>query len=280
MKKCIPYCFLVLLLGIIITIAGCQKYDRPALGDFPKDDRVLPPGDLRFYVPFGGTSTVPSQNMADSISGNPSYANILNLTTGIRDKALQGTDGKAVKYLNANDMKAATSFTIAFWMKRALNNRTEFYFSMTGSSADYWTQSPLFMLVEHGTVTDAVVKLYVDDKWFEFPDANKFNRPLLDGNWHHLAVTYSEATSKMTWYFDGQVMNDAPASATSNGGQSGPIKIKSAGNMILGGSNKHAGVAGISDDWVKSFEGAMDQFRMYNKALPATDILALYNSKL
>ncbi|WP_276503861.1 LamG domain-containing protein [Terrimonas pollutisoli] len=268
------------LLAGVVVLSSCQKFDRPALGDFPKDDKPLPAGDLRFYVPFTEVSPINAQNMTDSISQNPSYRNNLTLTDGINGKALQGADGIAVKYLNANDIKSATSLTVAFWVKRGVNDRTELYFGLTGSSTDYWHQSPLFLLVEHGTATEATVKFAVDDKWYEFTDANKMKRPLLDGNWHHLAIVYDEATSKTTFYFDGAPITDAPASATTNGGQTGPLKIKSAGNMILGGWNKHVGLPGVTDDWVKSFTGAMDQFRLYNKALSATEVLALYNSKL
>lgn len=278
MKK--YYKYIGCCLTSIVILSSCQKYDRPSLGDYPTDDAVLPAGDLRFYVPFGGESPINAQNMVDSISKNPSYRTTLTLVDGVNGKALQGADGTAVKYLNANDIKNATSLTVAFWVKRGVNDRTEIYFGLTGNSTDYWHQSPLFLLVEHGTATEVTMKFAVDDKWYEFTDANKMKRPLLDGNWHHLAIVYSETTSKTTFYFDGAAITDAPASATTHGGQTGPLKIKSAGNMILGGWNKHASLGGVTDDWVKSFAGAMDQFRLYNKALSATEILALYNSKL
>lgn len=275
------YCkILSLLLTASIAFTGCQKFERPMLGDFPKDDKPLPGGDLRFYVPFSDASPINAQNMADSISQNPSYRNNLTITDGINGKALQGADGIAVKYLNANDIKNATSLTVAFWMKRGVNDRTELYFGLAGSSADYWHASPLFMLVEHGTATEATVKFVVDDKWYEFTDANKMKRPLLDGKWHHLAIVYDETTSKMTYYFDGAPITDAPADATVDPGQSGPLKMKSAGNFVLGGWSKHAGLGGVTDEWVKSYMGAMDQFRLYNKALSATEVLALYSSKL
>lgn len=268
------------LIACFVFIAGCQKFERPTLGEFPKDDKPLPGGDLRFYVPFSDASPVNAQNMADSISQNPSYRNSLTIVDGINGKALQGADGTAVKYLNANDIQKATSLTVAFWMKRDVNDRTELYFGLAGSANDYWHASPLFMLVEHGTATEATVKFAVDDKWYEFTDDNKMKRPLLDGNWHHLAIVYDETTSKMTFYFDGAPITDAPPDATVDAGQTGPLKMKAAGNFVLGGWSKHAGLGGVQDDWVKSYAGLMDQFRLYKKALSATEILALYNSKL
>lgn len=267
-----------LLAVFVFIIAGCQKMNRPELGDFPKDNQVLPAGNLRFYVPFEGTNPISKWNMVDSISKNPAFTTALTTVPGISGKSFQGSTGGAIKYLNANDMKSATSMTIAFWVKRAVNTRTEFYFGLAANAKDYWASSSLFMLVEHGTPTAATLKVYMDDKWFEFPDGSQFPRPLLDGNWHHLAIVYSEATSQMSYYFDGALV-PAPASATSNSGQVGPIKFKSGGSMVIGGWNKHAGLEGPKDDWISSFPGGIDQFRMYNKALAASDILALYNSK-
>ena len=261
----------------LISFSGCQKMTRPALGEYTSDVPVEITTPLRFFVPFEGTDPVSRFNMADDISKNPAF--VTSLTTvdgGVSGKALQGADGAAVKYLNANDIKSATSLTIAFWVKRALNSRTEFYFGLTGDSKDYWAESAMFMLVERGSLTAATVKLYLDDKWFEFPDGNQMNAPLLDGNWHHMTIVYNEATSLMKWYFDGAPIA-APASATTQ--LTGPLRLKSAGAMILGGFNKHAGMSGLQDSWISSFAGNMDQFRMYNTALTDSEVLALYNSR-
>jgi hypothetical protein len=273
------YFGIALLFTISLIVFGCQKMTRPPLSDFPQDIPVVITGPLRFFVPFEGTDPVSRFNMADDISKNPAFTTTLKTGPGINGNGLNGADGAAVKYINANDIKSATSLTIAFWVKRDLNSRTEFYFGLTADAKDYWPESSLFMLVEHGTATAATVKLYMNDNWYEFPDGSQFPKPLLDGKWHHLAMAYDETTSKMTWYFDGGVVT-APASATSQGGQTGPLKLKSAGNMIIGGWNKNAGVSGLQDSWISSFAGNMDQFRMYNKALSASEVLALYNSKL
>jgi hypothetical protein len=36
---------------------------------------------------------------------------------------------------------------------------------------------------------------------------------------------------------------------------------------------------GPQDPWIHSYSGAMDQFRLYNKALTASEVTALFNSK-
>ena len=96
------------------------------------------------------------------------------------------------------------------------------------------------------------------DQWLEWPDANKFPRPLMDGNWHHLAFVYDESSSTMTYYFDGAVVTPAPAGAVNvrNGGSPrGPVDLTTAKQLVLAGWNKHASIAGPGDDWIKSFPG-------------------------
>jgi Concanavalin A-like lectin/glucanases superfamily len=279
LKKNISRNLLLLLVLFMVVSAGCKKLSRPSLGDYPEDANP-PGGPLKFFAAFDGTSTNPLMNAVDSIRANFPADNPLTSVEGISGKAIQGGGEKAVKYPSANDFKNATSFTIAFWTKRAVNNNTEFYFSLKDDTYG-WSHSAIFLLVEHGTATETTFKFGLMDQWLEFPDANKFPRPLLDGNWHHLAFVYDETTSKVTYYFDGAVV-PAPASATNvtNGGNPrGPLNLKASNGLVLGGWNKHASFDGPTDGWVSSFGGSMDQFRMYATVLSAGEISALYSGK-
>lgn len=207
--------------------------------------------------------------------------NPLKLVTGVSGLAIQGANGAAIKYLNANDMKSATSFTVAFWMKQKVNTRTEFYFSLIDNTYG-WSHSALFMMAEHVTASEATVKIGVMDQWMEFPDGNKLKKPMFDGNWHHWVIIYDETTSKMSYYFDGALVANPPASATDvkkDGNPRGKLDFTKTSYLVLGGWNKHVSLEGPTDDWVSSYTGAMDQFRMYNKVLTAAEVADLFNGK-
>lgn len=270
-------------LMMILVVASCQKIERPKLSaDYPTDDQTLPAGDLRFYVPFGGTNSQARFNVPDEVSGNPAIQNSLTFVDGINGQAIQGEDGKAIKYMNANDIKLATSFTIALWVKSTVPaGRTEFLFSLVDDKYG-WHHSAIFLMMEHGTATATTLKLGLMDQWLEFPDASQYPRPVLDGNWHHLAFVYDETTSKMKYYFDGASIDEAPTSATDvkNGSNPrGAVDLSTAKNLVLGGWNKQVNIAGPTDDWIKSFTGSMDQFRMYKKALSGAEVQALFTNK-
>jgi hypothetical protein len=281
---------LLVAFGMIIT--SCKKLGRPALGDYPTDDQQLPPGDLRFYTSFDANSTDFRYQVSDSISQNPIFpnSNPLTLAPGIRGNAITGKDMNALLYLNANDFKAAKSFTISFWEKNDVpeNGKAEFIFSMPNK--DYWHNSGMFLMFDHPgagtTASEAVVKFAVQDHWFEFTNASgKMKGNLLNGQWHHMAIVYSETTSKITWYVDGQALTGLPASVTDwvdNGTPHGAMNQAqgSVSRFVLGGWNKHVGLPGPTDSWVQSWQGSLDQFRLYNKALSAADVKALYDARL
>ena len=283
----------LLSLVLILAAGSCQKMKRPNLGDFPKDNDphfpLYPGGPLKFYTAFDGTTTDPLMNAVDSVRANFPGSNPLTSIAGITGKAVKGVDQKAIKYSSANDFSLVTSFTIAFWEKNGVptGGSPQFLFSL--ASSDYWHQSALFMLVDHdgagSTVDSAAVSFVVQDNWFVTHDAEKLPGHLLNGNWHHIAITYDETTSRITYYVDGvKASNVSAASSTwlTGGNPHGKVKFTNVYNFVLGGWNKHAdlGNGAPTDAWIQSWQGGLDQFRMYGKALSASEVLALYNSKL
>jgi hypothetical protein len=277
-----------LVVFITLVIISCQKLDRPELGDYPTDANP-PGGPLKFYVAFDGTSSNPLRNAVDSIRASFASSNPLSSITGISGKAVQGQLDKAIKYSNANDWANSTSMTIAFWLKNTpWSGGPGFVFNLTDK--DHWANGKTWLLFEdqgQSSTTSAAMKFVLQDQWFEFVGANIFNKPILDGNWHHLAITYDETTSKLTYYFDGQALTGLPANLTDvkNGSNPrGKLNLKSndgtAGQFVFGGWNKHAGISGPTDGWIQGFNGGLDQLRLYSKALSAAEVQALYNSKL
>lgn len=269
-----------------LAITSCQKMERPALGDYPKD-ATPPGGPLKFYVAFDGSSTNASRNAVDSIKANFAADNPFTVITGITGKGAKGLDQKAIKYSSANDFAASSSFTISFWEKNTVPTGGSPQFVFSVPSSDYWHSSGIFLLVDHdgagSTSSQAVIKLAVQDHWFEFTGANRMPGNLLDNNWHHLVFTYDAATSAMSYYVDGVKLTGLPAGLNTwldGATPHGAMNLQNVSSFVLGGWNKHAGLNGPTDGWIQSWQGGLDQFRLYSKALTASEVLALYNSKL
>jgi hypothetical protein len=268
---------------IFIGASSCKKLSRPALGDFPKDldaaFPLYPGGPLKFFAAYDGSTANPLMNAVDSIRASFPADNPLASAEGINGKGFQGNGTNAIKYPSANDFNTVTSCTISMWVNNAVNPNTELYFSL--ASKDYWHESAAFLLVENAEADSCTFKFALQDHWVEFTNKS-FKRPLLNGQWHHLAFTYDETTSHLIIYFDGEPVPTPGTSADfMNAGEPlGKLNLKHATNLVVGGWNKQAGLSGPSDSWISGFTGKMDQFRLYGKVLTASEILALYNSKM
>jgi hypothetical protein len=263
--------------GTTLVLAGCQKMDRPALGDYPPDTNPSD-GPLSFYAAFDGSTTDPLMNAVDSIRANFPLQNPLLTVAGVSGNGVKGVDGKAIAYPSANTFKNAKSFSIAFWLKNTPQvGRTEFLFALGDPSYD-WAKSAFFLLVENQTNTKATVKFNLMDQWLE----GDITRPMFDNNWHHIAYVYDQTTSKMNYYFDGAAITGLTATQTDvkkGGAPRGAVDFSKANKLIVGGWGKHANSDGPGDDWIKSFNGNMDQFRLYTKALTATEVQTLFTTK-
>lgn len=263
---------------LVLAISSCKKMDRPILGDYPKDANP-PGGPLNFYAAFDGSTNNSLMNAVDSIKATFPSVNPLTSTAGISGKAVMGVDGKALYYPATNDFNKVTSFSIAFWLKNvAQAGRTEFLFSLVDDSYG-WHHSAAFVLVEGQTATKTTMKFGLMDQWLE----GTFQKPLFDGSWHQIVYSYDQTTSKMSYYFDGVPVDGMTPTQTdvkNNGAPRGAIDFSQAYSLILGGWNKHAGAQGPTDGWISSYSGAMDQFRLYKKALSSSEVAALYASKL
>jgi len=281
---------LVLIAFTTAGVIGCQKMSRPALGNYIKDSVVLPAGDLRFFANFDSTSADDKQiniRFKDSISGYPSFFpnSAITVVPGVHGTAVQGADGVALQYVNANDFDKSKSFTLALWEKSTgvPHGNPEFVMSLVDK--DYWHYSGMFLLFDHdgagSTEDSAAVSFVVKDTWYVFHNGDRIPK-VYDQQWHHLAFVYDETTSRLTTYLDGNALTGLSNDATYLSGLQGPVNFTpgSVSNLVIGGWNKHVSLPGPTDDWIKSFPGALDQFRLYNKALSASDIMALYNSKL
>ena len=116
------------------------------------------------------------------------------------------------------------------------------------------------------------------EHWIEPGDA--FRPDDMYGAWRHVAWTYDAATSKVGYYINGNKLT-LPAGmenrlADGGGTPLGPLNFKDATRFVIGGYQNHMGPPFNSPEpWMLTYTGALDEFRIYNRALNATEINAL-----
>lgn len=275
-----------LSMSAMLLFTGCQKMDKPALGDYPQDSNP-PGGPLNFYVAFDGTSSSATKNAVDSIRANFPADNPLTSVDGINGKAVKGASGKYIKYAKPNDWAiVAKSFTVSFWAKgngQTLNNGgtggPEHVFSLgTAHEAADWPNAT--MLFFEGNNTACAIKFYMytktGDHWFVWEGGNMI-AGIRDNTWRHYAFSYNASNSTMTLYING--VANPNLQVWSGHGNIGLDNSKIT-ELRLGRGPRNDGDADGASGWVQSsFKGELDQFRLYSTALTATEVQALYTSK-
>lgn len=275
---------MLLLLLLFVIVAGCQKMDRPALGDYPKDANP-PGGPLKFYTAFDGTTEDPYMNAVDSVRANFPSDNPLQSIDGISGKGVQGDVGKFIKYAKPNDWAiTAKGFTVATWFlgnAQTKNNKgtngPEYFISLKATNDYHWSNASMFFFLEGSNSACQVKLMAVDknrtDKWFEWVGGEVLTG-ILDNKWHHIAFVYDAATSTATLYIDG-VAN--PNKKTWAGHGDINFDDSKVAEMRLGGGPNNDTTG---DDWLSStWKGKLDQFRLYGTALTAAEVSALFSGK-
>ena len=281
------YAQLIFCSLLTIVFYSCQKMDKPDYGEYLTDSNP-PGGPLNFYVAFDGTSTDALRNAVDSIRASFPADNPLASVAGISGKAMKGEAKKFIKYAKPNDwaLKAA-SFAIAFWAKgdgQTLNNSgtngPEAVFAFgSAHNANDWPNTTF--LIFEGDNAKCALKFYVyskaGDKWFTWEGANTI-AGIRDNQWRHYVFSYNAENSTMTLYING-VANPNTSVWAGHGGIN--IDNNKITELRIGRGPRNDGDVDGAGGWMQSsWKGELDQFRMYSKALTASEVMSLYNSKL
>lgn len=272
------------LLMCALLLIGCQNMDEPALGDYPKDENPAG-GPLKFYVPFNFDNESNLFNAVDVIRAKFPTENGFNQVDGVNGKAFYGVADAKIQYAKPNDWASTvSSFTVAFWEKHdgqtrnGSNPGAEHIFSIPSTNG-HWSSSTMFLIFDQysGSSTAAAVKFVMidadmSDTWMTWEGANSIEG-LLDNQWHHFAFCYDANTSTMTLYIDGQVY-DTKTWGTHGGLTLDNSKVSS---FRIGNGPQSQNANG--DNWLYSnWKGALDQFRLYNIALSASEVQELYTT--
>jgi hypothetical protein len=287
MKKIIKQ--FLMLSSISIFGIGCQKMERPGLGDFPQDANP-PGGPLSFYVSFDGTTSDPLYNAVDSIRANFPSSNTLTAINGISGKAISGRNQWFVRYASPNDFaNLSKSFAISVWFKKngqtqnntmeppPNGNGPEYLFSFKANNG-HWAGTNMMLFLE-GNNTACAIKMVVVDKnmadaWMVW-EGGRSIPGILDDNWHHLVLSYNASTSTCSLFIDGVVNPHV-----NNWGTHGNVNLDPAtiSEVRIGGGPQNNW---NSNDWLSSTwkGGGIDQFRLYNVALTAAEVQDLFRGK-
>ncbi|HVG42777.1 MAG TPA: LamG domain-containing protein [Chitinophagaceae bacterium] len=274
--------FLSVVFGLGIT--SCQKMERPELVIIP-DPPPPPYNPLKSYWAFENNVVDSGELKLAATAKNITYAG------GISGQAAKmGTDGYLLIQDVGDTIKNLGSFTVAFWMNGAagpVKDGAQGIFSIANKN-EFWGNFDIF-LENYTSATDpnaAWIKIHMfnagvatgnGEEWTA-DDAMKL--PNVLNRWTHIAVTYNATTSKLSVYKDG--VPTTTYNKTLGGGNYGAVKFNNVTGMTIGNfsfqTTPTLGNHG-PEPWAKPFNGLLDQFRIYNKALSDAEVNTLFTTK-
>ncbi|MDD2197179.1 MAG: hypothetical protein PHE03_10700 [Bacteroidales bacterium] len=289
MKNKFKFFGMLLLGGLIfasLAITSCKK-DDPDPDDGKIDPSTIAATNLVAYFPFDDNAT--------EIIGTLTPTKMPNVTfvEGRRGKAYQGANKAHLLYtLPTNSkLKTLTSFTLAVWFKSPLvTGDPEPTVFEIGKSTDLFWGNLKFALNRLEATADSL-KL----KTFFFKDGAEWSGQHIDYSnsifvtdmWMHLVIQYDEITSKYMIYKDGvKVVTDegvenrwAAGDDVSPRPPLGSLSFVDA-DVINIGAWRPKSEETADEAWMGWFKGNLDELRVYDKALTATEVKALYDAEV
>lgn len=276
----------LVILAMALSIVGCQKLDRPELGDYPVDPDPPPYTDLKTELTFEDNANDAGENQLEATEvKNVTYVG------GVSGKAAKFGDGGYILYKADNEvvypnefkgfpadtLSNLGSFTLAFWMNGVgpVVGGAQGLFAIS-NNAEFWGNLELF-LENNDAGNEAYLKIHMFNAGVASGNGEEWNEvkiPGALGKWTHIAVVYDEKTSKLNVYSDGVAVI---ADKVLGGGNYGKVKFNNFNGMAVGTYAFQVTPSLTThgpESWAKSFNGAMDQLRIYDRALSQSEIQA------
>lgn len=238
-------------------------------------------GQLQLYLPFDDSFTDGGGNLISpdaSGFGRDAYLNLAatNATYGISGAAIVpgGVLGSGLQLDGVNDFARVLNWSgvsgngarsIVMWVKES---------SSTANPNDIWvgwgspgTSARVRWDFGLQNSVDNTMRVELNSGFAASPAGTT----IADGNWHQVAVTYGDAATSVSFYFDGLLYGTGNFSAN-------PLATDITGNLgiaIGAGIREVAAPTGSANRFVN---GKIDEVRIYDVQLSGDDVLALYSA--
>jgi len=218
------------------------------------------------YWTFDGGSIDWHTNPVADMSGNGNTGSLISMST--TSSPVPGKIGQALKfnggsgYVDTADNPfdfGTGSFTVGAWIKATSFDSSYHGIISKRTDANY-TGWDIFLFPSDGT-------FYANKLGFEIADQHLgpyydtwTDMPISTDTWYHVVEVVNRTTNNTTLYLNG-------VSATTT------VNIASLGNV-----NNAQNVQIAKETGISNWNGAIDDVRIYNRALSATEIKQLYNA--
>ena len=278
--------FLIITAMAAMIAVACnpenQKKNDPAGGVDVGTDALVA------YFPFDGDAVCKKTALT------PKTATV-DFVAGRRNKCLQGKDGAYVLWELPADspLKSMNALTVSMWLKQAPIPSEEVpvpLFLEIGRAEDHFWGNFAISIDRIGTKDEPsdllAIKTATRIPWesaygnlWKTDGEGKYG---ITGNrWNHLIFIYDNSASEYHVYLNGAdaTPEDAVKCNNAAGNPLGNLAISDSDILVVGGWLPKI-LDGDSSDWMGWFKGQMDELRIFDRALSATEAKALYTAEV
>ncbi|RXF68272.1 LamG domain-containing protein [Arcticibacter tournemirensis] len=242
-----------------------STYAPPLSIDGYTSTKQVAPESLVAHWAFDG-------GLSDSVSQTVGTASGTSFASGVKGQALQGALNGYVVSNTPEKVQKLTSFTITCWVKSALNTNGIVGLVDIANTTSFWGNLTLFF--ENGgssTTGKLTARTYEGvvnnggDNFIGLTDP--WNR------WIHVAYSYNESNSTYTVYYNGTKVGSKVVAGL------GALSFKNASKMVFGTTQFQTTpsltTGAEKQGWASYLTGQLDEVRIYNKALSASEVSVL-----
>jgi hypothetical protein len=268
------------LAGIAICICASSCLKKNDASDYApskpyggySSSREIAPNNLVAYWAFEG-------GLADSAGGLTGTNTGTTFTAGKKGQALKV--GGSNYYLLGNPgttIPNLKAFTVAFWMNAPRNTSYGYGIFSLNNPTDFWGSLDIYL--DNGSTADtAQFRVHINNN-----NVGQFPGFKLGGAWDkwvHIAITYDSSATTGTNFVVYANGSSVYSTLLKNGAANyGPLKFPGPTKMVIGTwqfqTNPSLTTAASAQSWAGSFNGSLDEFRIYSKPLKAADVSALF----
>ncbi len=260
-----------------LTVTATDLSGKSTTGsvNFEKIEPYTPLDGEIFYMPFDGdyfelVTIIPA---SDPVS--------TSFTNGIKGQAV-GFNAASPSYLlfdSTSSIEAVESLSVSFWVNVQFvdNDNSGGIDGILGlvnfsNVSSFWGNLDIFIENNSNPTDGADMRIHAfsgADTWI----TNVNDVQNVFGEWSNHIITYDASTSEFKYYINGTLMTTATA------GWSGPIDFTNAGPIVMGTvqfqTTPSLTSATGSQTWASYLTGAIDEVRIFNKALSEEEIQAI-----
>lgn len=273
---------MIAVMGILaIGMASClKKFDasgyapqKPFGGFYSAAE--IEPTHLVAYWGFDGNLTDSAGNLTATNKGT-------SFTKGVKGQSLKIDSNTYVLFSDPGTaIQGLKAYTLAFWMNAPQNTHYGYGIFSLANNSDFWGSLDIYL--DNGSTPDtAQFKVHMNNanakntgQFLGLKMGNAWNK------WVHIAITYdssASASENFQVYQNGTSVFSALLKDTTN--NYGPLRFVNATAMVIGTwqfqTDPSLTSGSGAQPWAGSFNGDLDEFRIYDKALSGAELSSLY----